>query len=58
MTRAIVRTAKYWRHRAKESRAIADEMRGRSREMMLSIARQFDRLAKQQEEKERERVLR
>jgi hypothetical protein len=52
MPASFINDPEHWRKRAKETRAIADKMNDpRAREKMLKIADDYDRLAKQAEER-------
>jgi hypothetical protein len=49
---SIVNDPKHWRMRAEEARALADKMSDQlSKEMMLGIAEDYDRLAERAEER-------
>jgi hypothetical protein len=46
---------KHWRQRAEQARVLAGQMRDdASKEMMLGIAKDYDRLAERAEQRERE----
>jgi hypothetical protein len=50
MPASIINDPKHWRERAKEARAIADEMNDReAKQTMLGIARDYVRLAERAE---------
>ena len=52
MPASIVNDPKHWRMRAEEARALADKMSDQlSKEMMLGIAEDYDRLAERAEER-------
>ena len=52
MPASIANDPKHWRMRAKEARALADKMSDQlSKEMMLGIAEDYDRLAERAEER-------
>ena len=52
MSASIVNDPKHWRMRAEEARALADKMSDQlSKEMMLGIAEDYDRLAERAEER-------
>ncbi len=50
MSASLINEPKHWRERAKEARAIADEMKDReAKQMMLGIARDYVLLAERAE---------
>jgi hypothetical protein len=52
MSPGLLDNPKYWRNRAEEARVVAESMEDqRSKEMMLGIARDFERLAARAEER-------
>ena len=52
MPASIANDPKHWRMRAEEARALADKMSDQlSKEMMLGIAEDYDRLAERAEER-------
>ena len=54
MPASIINDPKHWRERAKEARAIADEMNDReAKQTMLGIARDYVRLAERAEARAR-----
>jgi len=52
MPASFINDPEHWRHRAEETRTLADGMRDEiSRQMMLRIAQDYDRLAQRAEER-------
>ena len=52
MSPGLLDNPKYWRNRAEEARVVADSMQDQqSKELMLGIARDFERMAALAEER-------
>ena len=53
MSTLIIRNSAYWRERAEEARALAEEMSPEYQGKMLEIGKVYDDLARQAERRER-----
>jgi hypothetical protein len=58
MLQSLIVSPKHWRDRAEEARVLAEDMRDTvSKEMMLRLAAEYDRLAKRAQERSASRTF-